>query len=79
VTAAVRGITGFAFEHLGARRVEIRCDSLNERRVRVAVRAGYRQDGVLRNAEVGADGSPRTLLVFSLLPTDRATGGRTPG
>ncbi len=57
VTEAVRGIPNFAFGHLGARRVEVRCDSLNERSVRVAQRAGYRLEGELRNAVVGADGS----------------------
>ena len=72
ITEAVRAITDFAFEHLGARRVEIRCDSVNERSVRVAQRAGYRLEGELRNAEVGADGGPRNVLVFSTIPKDRA-------
>jgi len=71
VTEAVRGITGFALEHLGARRVEIRCDSLNRRSVRVAERAGYRLEGELRNAEVGADGELRNVLVFSMIPEDQ--------
>ena len=41
ITEAVRGITAFAFEALGARRVEIRCDSRNHPSVRVAQRAGF--------------------------------------
>ena len=72
ITEAVRAITDFAFEHLGARRVEIRCDSVNERSVRVAQRAGYRLEGELRNAEVGDDGSPSNVLVFSMIPIDHA-------
>ena len=68
ITEAVRGITTFAFERLVARRVEIRCDTLNGRSVRVAERAGYRLEGELRNAEVGADGEPRNVLVFSMIP-----------
>jgi RimJ/RimL family protein N-acetyltransferase len=72
ITEAVRAITSFALEHLGARRVEIRCDSLNERSIRVAERAGYRLEGELRNAEVGAGGGPRNVLVFSVIPGDRA-------
>jgi hypothetical protein len=72
VTEAVRGITSFALEHLGARRVEIRCGSLNERSVGVTERAGSRLEGEIRNAEIGADGSPRNVLVFSVLPADRA-------
>jgi RimJ/RimL family protein N-acetyltransferase len=67
VTEAVRGITAFAFEHLGARRVEIRCDALNRRSARVAERAGYSLEGELRNAEIGSDGRPRNMLVFSVI------------
>lgn len=77
VTEAVRAITGFALEHLDARRVEIRCDSLNQRSVRVAERAGYRLEGELRNAEVGEDGEPSNVLVFSVIPADdEAVTGR---
>ena len=75
ITEAVRVITSFAFEHLDARRVEIRCDSLNERSIGVAKRAGYRLEGELRNAEVGADGGPTNVLVFSVIPEDRAPEG----
>jgi RimJ/RimL family protein N-acetyltransferase len=71
ITEAVRGITGFALDHLDARRVEIRCDSLNRRSERVAERAGLRLEGELRNAELGADGEPRNTLVFSMLPEER--------
>ncbi len=67
-TEAVGGIGAFAFEHLGARRVEIRCDPHNRRSVRVAQRAGFRLEGELRNAEVGADGEPRNVLIFSMIP-----------
>ena len=72
ITEAVRGITTFAFERLGARRVEIRCDTLNRRSVTVAERAGYRLEGELRNAEVGAEGEPRNVLVFSMIPEEHA-------
>src|ERR671915_2104068 len=47
VTEAVRGITAFAFDALGARRVEIRCAPLNKRSARVAERAGFRLEGEL--------------------------------
>ena len=67
VTEALRGITAFAFEHLGAQRVEIRCDALNRRSARVAERAGYSLEGELRNAEIGSDGGPRNMLVFSVI------------
>jgi RimJ/RimL family protein N-acetyltransferase len=73
ITEAVRGITGFALDHLGAKRVEIRCDSLNRRSARVAERRGFRLEGELRNAELGADVEPRNTLVFSMLPEERET------
>ncbi len=66
ITEAVRGITAFAFEALGARRVEIRCDSRNHPSVRVAQRAGFELEGKLSNNEVGTDGEPRDTLIFAL-------------
>lgn len=49
VTEAVRTITRFAFDVLGAQRVEIRCDERNERSAAVARRAGFTLEGILRN------------------------------
>jgi RimJ/RimL family protein N-acetyltransferase len=72
ITEAVRGLTGFAFDELGARRVEILCDSRNRRSARVAELAGYRLEGELRNAELGADGVLSDTLVFSMLPEEHA-------
>ncbi|MCP4363040.1 MAG: GNAT family N-acetyltransferase [Chloroflexi bacterium] len=48
ITEAVNGINDFAFETLGARRVEIRCDSLNERSIAVARRAGFTHEATLK-------------------------------
>lgn len=70
ITEAVRGITTFAFETLGARRVEIRCDAENARSRRVAERAGYHLEGELRNDGIGNDGELRNTLLFSLIPAD---------
>jgi RimJ/RimL family protein N-acetyltransferase len=75
VTEAVRGIAGFAFDELGAKRVEIRCDTGNERSRRVAERAGFRLEGELRNAEIGTDGTPRNVLVYGMMPEERARLG----
>jgi len=71
ITEAVRGISDFAFDVLDANRLEIRCDSLNHRSVKVAKRAGFHLEGELRNAEVGPDGSLRNILVFSMIPEER--------
>jgi RimJ/RimL family protein N-acetyltransferase len=64
VTEAVRGITRFAFETLGARRVEIHCDARNVRSQRVAQRAGFALEATLRNHMVAPDGALRDTLIF---------------
>lgn len=48
MTEAVQGITEFAFHVLKAKRVEIRCDVLNERSASVAQRLNFPLEGVLR-------------------------------
>ena len=72
VTEAVRGLTTFAFETLGARRVEIRCDPQNRRSVEVAKRAGFGMEGKLRNEQVAPDGSVRDTTIFALTPDERS-------
>ncbi len=70
VTEAVRGISDFAFDVLGARRVEIRCDSRNLPSARVAERAGFRLEGELRNNELDTGGVPRNTLVYAMIPEE---------
>ncbi len=65
ITEAVRGITRFAFETLGARRVEIHCDARNERSRRVAERAGFELEATLRNHAVAVDGELRDTLIYA--------------
>jgi RimJ/RimL family protein N-acetyltransferase len=71
ITEAVLGITAFTFDTLGARRVEIRCDSSNFASARVAERAGFRLEGTLHNNEVANDGSARDTMIFALTPESR--------
>ena len=75
ITEAVRGITAFAFDTLGAKRVEIRCDSRNNPSVRVAQRAGFLLEGELRNNEVGTDGGPRDTLIYAMTSADACSRG----
>jgi ribosomal-protein-serine acetyltransferase len=66
VTEAVEGITEFAFNELKARKVEIRCDTLNLKSRRVAERAGFLLEGTLRNDAFSADGNKlRDTCVFA--------------
>ena len=62
---AVVAVTLFALETLKVARVEIRCDEQNARSRRVAERAGYQLEGVLRNDERDHHGNLRSTCVFS--------------
>jgi RimJ/RimL family protein N-acetyltransferase len=68
ITEAVRGITGFAFKHLGAQRIEIRCDARNTRSAAVAERAGYTLEARLHHQARAVDGSLRDTLVYVCFP-----------
>ncbi len=66
---AVRLLTRYLLEDLGAQRVMIRCDEHNTRSANVARRLGFAEEGRLRNAEPGPNG-PRTMLYFARVPGD---------
>jgi RimJ/RimL family protein N-acetyltransferase len=66
---ALRLVTAWAFDGLRLERVELRIDVGNEPSIRVAERAGYRRDGVLRSLHFKED--VRTdVAVYSLLAGD---------
>ena len=67
VTEAVRALTGFAFERLQARRVEIRMDDSNTPSWRVAQRSGFVLEGVLRSDALTPQGEPRDTRVYALV------------
>lgn len=71
-TEATRRIADFAFDDLGAERVEIWCDARNERSAAVAARAGFEFEARLNRNRIGADGKLSDSLCFVRL---RATGG----
>jgi ribosomal-protein-serine acetyltransferase len=56
MTEAVQGISEYAFNELKARRIEIRCDTLNLKSRAIPVRLGYSLEGTLRNEDISADG-----------------------
>lgn len=56
MTEAIEGITNFAFETLGARRVEIRCDRLNTKSRAIPERLDFELEGIVKNDDVSMDG-----------------------
>ncbi|MBF6590801.1 MAG: GNAT family N-acetyltransferase, partial [Ktedonobacterales bacterium] len=67
----VRLMTDYAFAHLGATRVQIRCDARNQRSAGLARRLGFVQEAHLRCQMRATDGTLRDTLVFALTPTDQ--------
>lgn len=66
ITEAVVGITEFAIRELGAKRIEIRCDALNERSAAVPRRLGFELEGTLRNDDRHhISGELRDTMVFA--------------
>jgi ribosomal-protein-serine acetyltransferase len=71
ITEAVNGITAFAILELGAKRVEIRCDSENARSAQVARRCGFAHEATLRHDDRHhLTGALRDTLVFVRLMDD---------
>jgi RimJ/RimL family protein N-acetyltransferase len=69
---AVALLTGWGFDTLGLERLELRIDVENEASRRVAERAGYQLDGVLRSLAF-KEGRRTDTGVWSRLPTDKLT------
>lgn len=70
VSEAVRVLTDYAFDSLGAKRVELGIDARNQRSVAVAERLGFHLDGRLRNTELESNGELVDNLCYSLTPAD---------
>lgn len=70
ISEAVRAQTRFAFDVLGARRVEIRMDARNTLSARVAERTGYLLEGRLRHVIRDVDGKLADLLIYALTAED---------
>ncbi len=66
ITEAVTGIMMFAFNQLGAKRVEIRCDALNERSAAIPRRLGFTHEATLVNeARHHLTNDLRDTLIFA--------------
>lgn len=70
MTEAVKRITTFTFDTLGAKRIEIRCDARNTRSAAVAERAGYTLEARFHHDMRGVDGDLRDTLLYVKFPED---------
>ena len=69
-SAALQALSRWAFQELGLGRVELVTDPDNIASQRVAEKAGFTREGVLRSMLVNRDGSRRDGVMFSLLPEE---------
>lgn len=65
VTEAVRALARLAFDSLAARRVEIRMDDNNAASWRVAERAGFTLEALLRFDSATPAGEPRSTRIYA--------------
>jgi RimJ/RimL family protein N-acetyltransferase len=61
-------LLSYAFETLDCIAVEFRTHFFNHQSREAIARLGAKQDGILRNHQLGANGSMRDTVVFSILP-----------
>jgi RimJ/RimL family protein N-acetyltransferase len=69
-TAALRTLSRWAIEDLALGRLELVTDPANVGSQRVAEKAGFRREGVLRSHLLHRDGRRRDSVLFSLLPDE---------
>ena len=74
-TVAVQLIARWAFDKLGVQRLELTTAPENLASHRVAERAGFTREGVLRGLQATKNGGRRDTVMFSLLPADLGPGG----
>lgn len=68
MTEAVRAITAFAVQRLGARRVQLHLDTRNDRSRRVAERAGFTCEGRQHRMLIANDGTLADIEHYAFLP-----------
>jgi RimJ/RimL family protein N-acetyltransferase len=65
LTEAVRAMARMAFDVLGARRVEVRMDDRNVASWRLAERAGFTLEALLRFDSIAPTGEPRSTRIYA--------------
>jgi ribosomal-protein-serine acetyltransferase len=69
MTEGARAVVSFAFDELGAHRIELHAGVGNRSSIRVAEKLGFQREGVLREAGRGAEGF-HDSYVYGLLASD---------
>ena len=69
-TNAKRLLLGHAFDTLGAMRVELKTDALNQQSRNAILRIGATQEGIFRKHLITASGRVRDTVYFSILDTE---------
>ena len=70
-TEAVRAVLRFAFDRIGAHRIFASHHVENTASGRVLLKAGMRQEGILRDGQKNPDGTYSDLILYAVLSTDR--------
>lgn len=65
--ACKRQVLGWAFEELGLRRVQLKCDARNERSIQAMAALGAKHEGTLRRHDSMWDGHVRDVEMFSII------------
>ena len=73
-TRAVRLLASWALPEMRLARLQLHTDPENVASQRVAERAGFTREGVLRAYNARSDGGRADAVVYSLLPQDLAAG-----
>ena len=60
IVEAVRELTNYGLHQLGFKRIEIRCESTNEKSRAIPEKLGFELEGILKNEDLSADGSKLT-------------------
>ena len=74
-TEALAGLCRWAVDTLDVKRLELLTDVDNRGSQRVAEKAGFQREGILRSSLENRDGHVRDSVMFSLLPRGTRLGG----
>jgi RimJ/RimL family protein N-acetyltransferase len=71
-TNAIKLLTEFGFESIGFHRIEALVVESNMPSLKALAKAGYEQEGILRDKSCCGDGSRENMIIFAAIRTDWA-------